>query len=207
MELDEFKAHWNSIQDKEFNQQKISPEKLEQIIMNTTDTLGQLHSKSVYWKKMGKLTTQMLIGMLAVFFLIVVIKAIYEHRLADVLTSAVYTVIMVVYCIVTVWVYERQEQIFTVYNSENVKETLKQTITAFKRFYLMFNIIYLFLYPAFFYAVIKFLMPYWHPSPRAVFITCALATAISLIASHWYYKVKYFPKLRSLNANLKELEG
>jgi glucan phosphoethanolaminetransferase (alkaline phosphatase superfamily) len=118
-----------------------------------------------------------------------------------------YFVVMVVYCIVTIWVYKRQEQIFTIYNSDNVKETLKQTIAAFKRFYLMLNIIYLFLYPAFYYAGIKLLMTYWHPSPQTIFITCALATAISLVCGHWYYKVKFFKKLKSLEANLKHLES
>ena len=207
MELDEFKAHWNTIQDKEFQQQKISPEKLEQIIRNTTDTLGQLHSKSMYWSKTGKLIIQIFIGVLAAFFLITLIKGIYLHGLADVLASVAYLVIMVLYCIVTVWGYKRQEQIFTIYHSDNVKATLKQTITAFKRFYLMFNIVYLFLYPAFYYAVIKLFITYWHPSPQTVFITCALATAISLIGGHWYYKVKFFKKLKSLEANLKHLES
>ena len=207
MELDEFKAHWNTIQDKEFQEQKISPEKLEQIIMNTTDTLGQMHSKSIYWRKIGKLTIQIFIGVLAAVFLIKLIKGIYLHSLAGVLASIAYLIIMVLYCIVTVWVYKSQEQIFTTYNSDNVKATLKQTITAFKRFYLIFNVIYLFLYPAFYYAVIKLLMTYWHPSPQTIFITCTLATAISLVCGHWYYKVKFFKKLKSLEENLKHLES
>jgi hypothetical protein len=207
MELDEFKAHWNTIQDKEFQQQKISPEKLEQIIMDITDTLGQMHSKSIYWRKIGKLTIRVFIVVLAAVFLITIIKGIYLYRLAGVVTSMAYLIIMVLYCIVTLWIYKRQEQIFTINNSVNVKITLKQTITAFKRFYLMSNIIYLFLYPAYYYAVIKLLIAYWHPSPQTIFITCALATAISLICSHWYYKVKFFKKLKSLEENLKRLEN
>jgi hypothetical protein len=207
MELDEFKAHWNTIQDKEFQQHNISPEKLKQMIMNTTDTIGQLHAKSAYWRKIGKLSCQMFIGLLAVFSLITLIKGVFLHTPTGTLASVAYVIIMVLYCIITMWAYKRQEQIFTIYNSDNVKETLKQTITGFKRFYLMFNIIYLFLYPAFFYAVIKLLMTYWHPSPKTIFITCALATAVSLIGGHWYYKVKFFTKLKSLEANLKQLEG
>ena len=53
MELDDFKAHWNKLQDK--TSQKISPDKLTQIIMNATDTISQLHSKSIYWEKTGKI--------------------------------------------------------------------------------------------------------------------------------------------------------
>ena len=207
MELDEFKAHWNTIQDKEYQQQKISPEKLKQIIMNTTDTLGQMRSKSIYWRTISKLTIKILIAVLAAVFLIILIKGIYLHRLAEALTSMAYLLILVLFCMVTAWVYKRQEQLFTINNSGNVKETLKQTITAFKRFYWMVNIVYLFLYPAYYYAVIKVLIPYWHPSPQTIFITCALATVISIIGGHWYYKVKFFTKLKSLEANSKLLES
>lgn len=207
MELDEFKAHWNTIQDKEFQQQKISSQKLEQIIMNTTDTLDQLHSKSIYWKNLGKPIIQMLIGILVVIFLITIFKSIYMHSVDGVLSSIAYLFILAVYCIVTIWVSKRQVQIFTIYNNDNVKATLKQTITSFKKFYLMLNIIYLFLYPAYYFAVIKLLIPYWHPSAQTIFITCTLLTVVSLIGGHWYYKVKFFTKLKSLEANLKQLEN
>ncbi len=207
MELDEFKAHWNTIQDKEFQQQKISPEKLEQIIMNTTDTLGQMHAKSIYWRTLSKLTIRILLGVLAVVFLSILITGIYTHRLAGVLAPIGYLAILVLYCGITVWVYKKQEQLFTINNGGDVKATLKQTITGFKRFYWLVNLIYLFLYPAYYYAVIKVLIPYWHPSPQAIFITCALATAISLIGGHWYYKGKFFKKLKSLEANLELLES
>jgi hypothetical protein len=207
MELDEFKAHWNSIQDKEFQQQKVSPEKLEQIIMNTTDTLGELHSKTIYWKKISKTTNQMLIGVLAVALLIVVIKDIYQHKLADVFLSIAYATIIALFCIVTVWAYKKQEQIFTIYNNDNIKATLKHTITAFKKYYLMLNIIYLFLYPSYCYAVIKLFIPYWHPSQQTIYITCAIITFILLAGGHWYYKAKFFKKLKSLEGNLRDLES
>lgn len=207
MELDEFKVHWNNIQDKEFQQQKISPEKLEQIIMNTTETVGYLHEKSRYWNKLGKSTIRMSIGIQVVFLAVTFIKGIYQHGLTSVLSSVSFMFILMFYCMVTLWVYKRQEKIFTIYNSDNIKLTLEQTITAFKKFYLTFNVIYLFLYPAYFYAAIKLFMTSWHPSPLTTLITCALATAIALIGGHWYYKVKFFKKLKSLEENLKHLEG
>ncbi|MBS0031249.1 hypothetical protein ACTJJ0_30705 [Chitinophaga sp. 22321] len=206
MELDEFKTHWNTIHDKEFQQQKISPEKLKQIIMNATETLGEMHSKSIYWRKIGKFTIQFFISVLAAVVLIELIKGIYLHSLTGFMATIVYLIIMVLYCIVTIWVYKKQEKIFTMYNGDSIKVTLKQTITGFKRFYLMFNVIYLFLYPAFYYAVIKLFITYWYPSIQTIFITCALATAISLICGHWYYKVKFFKKLKSLEENLENLE-
>jgi len=207
MELDEFKTHWNRIQDKQFLQQKISAEKLEQIIMDITHTLGDLQAKSLYWKKMSKSTVQMLIGVQVIFLLITLIKAIYQHGFTGALSSLAFMFIIGVFSVVTVWIYKKQEQIFTLYNSDNVRVTLTQTIAAFKKFYLMFNIIYLFLYPAYFYAVIKLFIPYWQPSLQTLLLTCALATALSLIGGHWYYRIKFFKKLESLEANLKNLES
>lgn len=207
MELDEFKSHWNAIQDKEFQQQKISQEKLEQIIMNITETLGQMHAKSIYWKNIGKRVIPMLIGILAMVLLITLVKAFYTHsKVSTALVSTIYIAVLVIYCMATMWVYNRQVQIFTIYNNGNVKESVKQTITAFKRFYLISNIIYLFLYPAYYYAVIKLLMPYWHPSLQTIFTIVIIVTVLSLAGGHWYYKVKFFKKLRSLEANLADLE-
>lgn len=207
MELDEFKAHWNNIQDKEFQQQKISPEKLEQIIMDITNTLGDLRQKSIYWNKMGKSTIRMSIGVQVIFCLVTFIKGLYQHGLTSVLASISFMFILVFYCIVTLWVYKTQENIFTIYNSDNIKLTLERTIKAFKRFYLTYNVIYLFLYPAYFYAAIKLFLTHWHPSQQTLLLTCAIATAIALIGGHWYYKVKFFNKLRSLEENLNHLEN
>ncbi|WCT12463.1 hypothetical protein [Mucilaginibacter jinjuensis] len=207
MELDDFKAHWNNIQDKEFQQQKFSSEKLEQIIMNTTDTLNQLHTKSLFWKTLGTTTCKMLIGILAVAFLMTIVDAIHLHKLANIPMALAYMLIILLYCIVTIWAYNRQEQIFTIYNNGDVKASLKLTITTFKKFYLLLNIIYLFLYPVYSYAVIKLFIPYWHPSPQILYITCAIVTVVCLAGGHWYYKAKFFKKLKSLEGNLKELES
>ncbi len=207
MELDEFKAHWNTIQHKEFQQQKFSAEKLEQIIMNTTDTLGQLRAKSIFWKTLGTTTSKMLIGLLVVASLMTMADKAYQHKLADIPANAAYALVILLYCIITIWAYKKQEQIFTIYNNDNVKATLKQTITAFKKFYLKLKIIFLLLYPAYTYAVIKLFIPYWHPSQQTIYITCTLVTVISLSVNHWYYKAKFFKKLKSLEGNLRELEA
>ena len=55
MELDEFKTHWKDIHDSELKQQKYTTEKLDHIIMNTTNTLGELQKKNIYWSKRAKI--------------------------------------------------------------------------------------------------------------------------------------------------------
>ncbi len=217
MELDEFKTYWNTIQDKEFKKQKLTTEKLDQIIMKTTETLDYLQKKSAYWSKVSKVNkpmSQILMGMLIPFSLIILVKASFMAgktnsigaSLTYVGTSLIYMAIIVIYCYVTVWVFKRQLQIFTVNNSENLKETLRKTITDFKRFYVKFNIIYLFLYPMYYYAVIKLIIITWTPSTNNILLTCALLTIASLALGHLYYKLRYFNKVKLLEANLKELE-
>ncbi len=217
MELDEFKTYWNTIQDKEFKNQKLTTKKLDQIIMKTTKTLDYLQKKSAYWSKVSKINkpiSQILMGMLIPFSLIILVKASFMAgktnsigpSLTYVGTSLIYMAIIVIYCYVTVWVFKRQLQIFTVNNSENLKETLRKTITDFKRFYMKFNIIYLFLYPMYYYAVIKLIIITWTPSTNNVLLTCAILTIVSLLGGHVYYKLKYFNKIKLLEANLKELE-
>ena len=176
--------------------------------MNATETLNQLHAKTAYWNIYGKNNRQLLKGVLVIVFAISIQKGFYTHNSkTSLLATLAYFAIMVIYCVITAWVFKRQEQIFTLYNTDNIKETLKQTIKNFKRFYIVFNVIYLFLYPAFFYAVIKALMTYWHPSTQTILLTCGIATIVAMVSSHVYYKLRFFKKLQSLEDNLKELEG
>jgi len=201
MELDEFKAHWNTIQDKEFQQQKISPLKLKQIIMNTTETMSQLYAKSIYWKKFGNIS----IGIVALCLIIIFIKTFYLHSTNNTAFETMrVSIVTTIYCIAMIWTFKRQEQIFIIDNSKNIKESIEQTITAFNRFYLKMNIIFLFLYPALFYSAIKY-KGYWCSSPQTIWLAVTIATVISLALGHWYYKIKFFKKLKSLEANLKDL--
>lgn len=214
MELDEFKTYWNSIQDKEFKKQKLTKEKLDQLIMKTTETLDYLQKKSAYWANTNKFNTQMFMGMLIPFSLIILVKAYLLAgkinsiwaSLTYVGTTLAYMAIILIFCLVTIWVLKRQHQIFTLNNSENLKETLTKTITDFKRFYVKFNIIYLFLYPVYYYSVIKLMITYWTPSTNMILLTCGILTIVSLLGGHLYYKIKYFNKIKLLEANLEELD-
>lgn len=203
MELDDFKAHWNTIQQKEFEQQKHTPETLNNIIMNATNTLGQLHEKNVYWNKLGKTICTMLI---VVLLMILPGHYFFPDKNTTFGQAVIYVAIMIIYAIITIWVYKRQQNIFVIYNSENLKETLAKTLVEFKRFYILMNVIYLFLYPAYFYAFLKlFINAYWAMSTNTLLMLCGVLTVASLIGNHIYYKIKYFKKIKSLESDLAEL--
>ena len=202
MELDDFKAHWNTIQQQELKQQKHTSETLNHIIMNATNTLGQLHEKNVYWNKLGKAICTALI---AVLLLSLVERYFFPDKGVAFGEATVYVVIMIIYALVTIWFYNRQQNIFTIYRSENLKETLTKTIAEFKKFYMLMNLVYLFLFPVYYYAFIKLFITYWAIPTNVVLIICGVLTIASLIGSHIYYKIKYFGRIASLEADLAEL--
>ncbi len=204
MELDDFKAHWNTIQQKEFKQE-YTTEKLKQIVMNATNTLNVINQKNAYWSKLGKAICSALI---AVLLLILVLNYFMpDKNMAPFGKAVIYVTIMIIYSLVTMWAYKRQQNIFTRYNGDNLKETLAKIITEFKRFYVLLNIIYLFLYPAYFYAFFKLFFSFWALSIPVLLAICGGLTVVCLIASHIYYKIKYFRKIKSLEEDLAELEG
>lgn len=213
MELDEFKTYWKTIQDKEFTQQRLPKEKLDQIIMETSHTLDQLQSKSTYWIKTNNINIKKLKILIIPFVLIILVKAYFMLGKTETLgafaiyigKSIAYMGIILIHYFTTVWIFKRQQEIFAFNHTENLKETLTKTIEDFKRYYVKFNIIYLFLYPLYFYSVIK-LMTFWTPSQNTLLLTCALLTFVTLAITHLLYKLKYSGKIKALKANLKELE-
>ena len=214
MELDEFKTHWKEIQLKQLMQQELTIEKLEQIIMNATNTVNHLQQKSVYWNKYNKSVSQMLLGMAVPFSLFLLIKAylLYDKTnfggsyLIYLSTSVAYMAIVIIFCLVTVRVLKRQVQIFSGEGSGDLKEALKKTIRDFKRFYVAYNVLYLFLYPLYYYAIINLITFNWRLSFNTMLLICIVLSVLSLAAGHVYYRVKYFSKIKLLEANLRELE-
>lgn len=184
------------------------------MIMETADILDDLQKKSAYWSNSNKTTSQMLMGLIIPFSLLAIVKVSFltdkissiGSAISYVATLLVYLVIIVIYCLVTVKVLKRQLEIFTINSNGNLKETLKNTITDFKRFYVIFNIIYFFLYPIYYYAVIKLIIINWAPSLNNILLICGVLTVVSLALGHLYYKLKYFNKIKLLEANLRELE-
>lgn len=204
MELDEFKAHWKSGQDKQLSQQKYSPEIINNIVMNATNTLGQLHQKSIYWNKIGK---PIFIVAIVVLLIDQALWLFFPHENKALGTTLPYILIMIVFMLVSLWVYNYQQQIFVTDPSENLKDSLRTIVIKFKRFYVWMNLIYLVLYPLYFYAAVKLFLEFLSFSNGTAWLISGIVSVIFLIAGHIYYKMKYLDKVKALEANLMELEN
>ncbi len=205
MELDEFKVYWQKIQEQENEQQKHTPETLKQLIMKTTNTLSEIQRKNIFWNNFAKAVCPALIAILLVelginYFLP---SSITGHSF---LQAVPWVIIMVVFAIITMWASNKNEQIFNIDTSKNLKETLTKAISDFKRFQILSNAIYLFLFPAYYWAFIKLLLnPYLKLTDHTTLWTCIVLTIVSYIGNFWYYMAKFHKRLKSMEANLKEL--
>ncbi|SDS45978.1 hypothetical protein SAMN05216490_1193 [Mucilaginibacter mallensis] len=205
MELDEFKVYWQKIQEQENQQQKHTPETLEQLIMKTTTTLSEIQRKNIFWNTAAKAVCPALIAVLIIelgitYFLP---EALTGHNF---LQSTPWVIVMVIFALVTMWVSNKNEQIFNIDISKNLKETLTKAITDFKRFQIISNAIYLFLFPAYYCAMIKlFVVQFYKLTTPAIVWICVALTILSFIGNLWYYMAKFHKRFKSLEANLKEL--
>ena len=202
MELDEFKLHWNAIQQKEIEEQKLTNETLNNLIMKTTSTLAEIQKTNAFWNKSGTAICASLIGILVVNLAISFFVPKYDQTYSQ---SVIPVIVMIVFAATSIWCYKRQQQIFDIRTDENLKEVLTKTLADFKRFYLLYNLIYIVLFPAYYYAFIVLFWGFLKISTiNALFISTGL-TVISFIINHWYYKVKYFSKIKILKDTLDEL--
>jgi len=205
MELDEFKVYWQKIQEQENEQQKHTPETLKQLIMKTTNTLSEIQRKNIFWNNFAKAVCPALIAILLVnlginYFLP---SSITGHSF---LQAIPWVIIMVVFAIITMWASKKNEEIFNIDTTKNLKETLTKAISNFKRFQIVSNAIYLFLFPAYYWAFIKLLLnPYLKLTDHTTLWTCIVLTIVSYIANFWYYMAKFHKRFKSMEANLKEL--
>jgi hypothetical protein len=200
MELDEFKEDWNKLQRQ---QEELSTDTINQIIMNTTITIHQMQQKNQYWNKLGKVIFPMLIVIL-IINVIVGYFALSPHT--PMLSSVSYAFIMIVFAVISMRMYLWQEKILSYYNPGDLKASLSKTIKDFKRFYLLYNLAYLILYPAYFYAMLKLLLNVMlQLSESTILISSAVLSVLSIITGHIYYRLTYFKRIRSLEADLREL--
>jgi hypothetical protein len=221
MELDDFKASWKASQETVINQQKLSIDKLEQIMTRTTSALKEIQKRNDYWYKLGTTVCTALIVILLVDLVIFYFAAGRENFFREKLLPVI---IMLVFAVTTIWIYRRQQQIFDVPVNENIKETLHKMLTDFKRFYFLYISVYSVLFPVYFYALMVFFsagigkladqnITIKHIADRlSLSVTnkaelCIGLAIICLIISHLFYKAKYFRYIKILQLNLKELEA
>jgi hypothetical protein len=221
MELDDFKASWNASQEKDINKQKLSTDKLEQLMKNSGDALQQIQKTNDYWYKTGTTVCTVLIGILLVELILSLLVLGAKKSFGQ---STWPVLVMVVFAFVSIWFYKRQQQIFDVKLDTNIKEALSKTLTDFKRFYILYMATYLVLFPLYFYALITLVAgTVFKPGNTALHVdyvsrwltlsntgmaeVCIGTSVVFLLLSHWYYRIKYFKYINILQTNLKELEA
>lgn len=193
------------MQEQEAEQQKHSTQTLENIIMKTMATLEELQKKNAYWNSFGKAVCSALIAVLLVELAIVYFVPLEGHTFAR---SLPWVTVMILFAIVTMWMGNRLEQIFNVDTSKTLKESLTKTIADYRYTYRLWYIVYLFLFPAYFCAMIKlFLNPYWVLSTATTIWVCMVLTVLAFAGNYWYYKSKYDNRIKMLEENLKDLDN
>jgi Ca2+/Na+ antiporter len=221
MELDDFKANWNTSQQAAINQQKLSTDKLDKLMTHSTTALQEIQKRNNYWYKLGMPIFSALIIILLVEMVIFYFVPGKDNVFREMLLPVS---IMLVFAVVSMWIYKRHQQIFDVDVSENLRETLRKTVTDFKRFYILYILVYSVLFPAYFYALITFFTGMMRRAgahdtfirntteslslsiPHMIAL-CISLTIVALLINHWYYRVKYFKYIKILQLNLKELDA
>jgi hypothetical protein len=202
MELDELKENWNKLQQQ---QKELSTHTINKIIMNTNITINEMKQKNSYWNNFAKVVFPVLIVILIID---VAIGYFAPAPHTTFLSRVSYALIMIIFAVASLYMYRWQENILNYYNAGDLKASLVKTIKDFRRFYLFYNLIYLVLYPAYFYAMFKLLVNVaLHLSENTTLISSAVLSILSIVAGHIYYRLTYFKRIRSLEADLQELES
>ena len=202
MELDDLKENWNTLHQQ---QKELSVNTINHIIMNTNITINEMQQKNKYWNNLAKVICPVLVIIL-ITNVIIGYFAPAPHTSFP--ASISYALIMIIFAIVTMYMYRWQESILACYNAGDLKASLTKTIIDFRRFYIIYNLVYLVLYPAYFYAMFKLLLNViFHLSETTILLSSAVLSMLSIVGSHIYYRLTYFKRIRSLKEDLRELNN
>jgi hypothetical protein len=204
MELDDLKENWRELQEKELGQNKHTLETINKIIMNTTNTLTAMQQKNKSWKSAARDILPALIAVVIVEAIVSYFKPNKHHSFLGML---VYTTMLILFSIVSLWMYNRQDQIFKIYNSGNLKESLRNTIAAFNSYYKLYNFVYIIFIPAYFYSMFQLFFGFLSLSTSDLLWICGVLTVVYFAISHVYYKLTFFRKIKALKRDLIELEN
>lgn len=204
MELDEFKKHWNAAQKEEIKQQEHSTETINTMIMNTTNALGELKKKSIFWRKIGGWNSALLILLVITYIGRLFLKS--EGSL-DWVAKLPLIAILIMFILFSKWTYNRQEEIFSNNTNASLKESLRKTLLDFKSYYRFTNLIFLIISPLAFYAVFKLSLTGSELSLTTIMLSSIALTGISMLSRYWYYKTVFFRRIKDMESNLSELEN
>jgi len=204
MELDDFKKDWKSYIENEFKNSPIISEKTKDITMNTADTLTELTNKNTHWWKTIKATMALLLIILGINLLM---YFIFPEKFQHIENAFPYFAVIISFALISLALYYVQFKIFEIDISVDLKSVLEKAISQFRKFYLVYNIIYLLLFPVLFYFVMKvsFRLSHVEISLNLGMWLSGILTIICLGINHLYYKKKYFNRINKLKDNLREL--
>src|ERR1035437_2444267 len=115
MELDEFKAYWNNMQEKEIEKQKLTTETLNKMTAKIVDTLEGIQKKNVILGTMGKTMSSCLIIIGLVKLCYLCFFSIHDRLF---MLSLLHTCFTVGFSIYLIWFYKRVMHIFDINTNE-----------------------------------------------------------------------------------------
>ncbi|RSK49549.1 hypothetical protein [Hymenobacter rigui] len=201
MELDEFKKNWGAARREGPDQGSLTREAVGRIIERNARSLGELRAKSAFWNRIGGWNAALLV-VLAVGYL----GWQYHRGLAGAALAVKLPLVAVLvgFALFSGWSYRRQEEIFSQNTDASSREALRLTLAAFRHYYRFTNAVFLVVSPVAFYAVFE--VPGLGLSFAAGSLAAVVLTGFSLLLRYGYYRVVFFPRIREMEANLRELE-
>jgi hypothetical protein len=204
MELDNFKNIWKSQLERDINSNENVSEKIKGIIMKTTDILSELTYSNRYWWKSIKTTMILLLGITAINL---VMFLLFPENFQHIKNPFPYYAIIASFAFISLGLYYFQLKIFDINISVDLRSAIENAIRQFNKFYLLYNMSYIILFPILFYFITKVTLQLFDINmtlSSGLFFSVAL-TVICLLINHFYYKKKYFRRIIQLKINLKEL--
>ena len=204
MELKDFKQLWNREPEKENRVITNTSEILNNILMNTNSLIGKLNTKTLYWWKLTRntFTLLMLVVLLniAMFFL-------FPDKFQNLQKALPVFGVIALFAFSTIWIYYEKVKIFEVNDSDSLRLSIENVLKRFNRWYALFTLLYIVIFPLLYYVIIKITLQPFHIT--LPFKTEAgysiLLSIVSLIGNHIYYKKTYFKWLYNLKNNLREI--
>jgi hypothetical protein len=221
MELDQLKTYWQTEQEKQINTQTLNKQKLETLMNTIESNLHTLQQKNEYWYKLtitlNKMVALVWVALLVIYLALPDTKShvnlrLLAHLLFAILASAT-----------AIWSMRRQKEIFNMINGDSLVRTLHEMIKKFKHFYLVVNMIFLVLLPAYFYILIaiptsssrvhgSYARLAHHidlalPGAALKVLCCLAATFVIMALNHWYYYRAYFKRIAQMQQSLDELSA